>query len=60
LITITIIEELNFAEESTDPQNSIRLYISEEMKLYYEAAEETVSILKLCKENLRFLIKRLS
>jgi PB1 domain len=43
LITITTAEKLNLAEESADPQSSIRLYISEGMKLYYEAVvhEET-------------------
>jgi PB1 domain len=43
LVTITTVEELNLAEESADPQSSVRLYISEGMKLYYEAVvcEET-------------------
>jgi hypothetical protein len=37
LVTITIAEELNLAEESTTPQSFVRLYISERMKLYSEA-----------------------
>jgi PB1 domain len=37
LVTITTTDELNLAEESADPQSSVHLYISEGMKLYYEA-----------------------
>jgi PB1 domain len=43
LVTITIAEELNLAEESADPQSSVCLYILEGMKLYSETVvcEET-------------------
>jgi PB1 domain len=36
LVTITTTKELYLAEESTDSQSSVRLYISEGMKLYSE------------------------
>jgi hypothetical protein len=37
LVTITIAEELNLAEESAAPKSFVRSYISEGMKLYSEA-----------------------
>jgi PB1 domain len=36
LVVITTTEELNLAEESADPQNSVHLYISKGIKLYSE------------------------
>jgi PB1 domain len=59
LVTITIVEELNLAEELADPQSSLRLYISEGMKLYSEAVvcEETQEKFKVVQGKLEILDK---
>jgi hypothetical protein len=54
-VTITIAEGLYLAEDAVDPQNSVRLYISEGMKLYSEAVvcEETRAIFEVVQGELK-------
>jgi hypothetical protein len=60
LVTITTAEELYLAEDAADPQSSVRLYISEGMKLYSEAVvcEETREIFEVVQGELEILNKK--
>jgi hypothetical protein len=49
MISVITIEKLYMAEESVDPQSSVRQYILEEMKLYSKVivCEETREIFEI-------------